>query len=296
MKRISIGILTYNHEYFIEQCLKSVLSSNYPNLEIIISDDCSTDATAEVVARTLTDTPTTHHIVFNQNTVNLGIAAHVNKVFGELCTGELMVTLGGDDMIINDYFENASKYFEIDPQLMMIDFNADIIDDKGNLTEKILLPYEHKVFQLEDYVNMQSIHSFAPGRMIKRDIVDCFEPISKYCPTEDSVFVLRALMLGKLMRMNNIVISYRRHGGNVSSVSNLKKMSNARIIAQYLKDVLYLYEKNKIREEVIGGLLNRINFQYHLREATYATKSNLIRPYKLKLMKVWYIIQNRIRK
>ena len=46
---VSIITPTYNHEKFIEQCVRSVLSQTYPNWEMIIIDDGSTDKTPEKI-------------------------------------------------------------------------------------------------------------------------------------------------------------------------------------------------------------------------------------------------------
>lgn len=44
---VSIGLMVYNHETFIEDCLKSLLHQDYSNVELIILDDASTDRTRE---------------------------------------------------------------------------------------------------------------------------------------------------------------------------------------------------------------------------------------------------------
>lgn len=296
MEKISVGILTYNHEHFIEKCLNSVFKSRYPNLEIIISDDASQDRTVEVIQRFLDLTPTQHQVIFNVNKTNLGIASHFNLVFKEIATGELLITLGGDDMIKEDYFESAVQYFKQDENLMMLDFSADIIDGQDRVMEIINLPYDKKEFNLTNYLVLESIHSFAPGRMIRSKLVTQLEGLSKYCPTEDSVLVLRALMLGKLMRLNKSVILYRRHGNNLSSAANLKSMTNARIISQYFRDAIDLYDQKLLDDGVIACLFDRINYQYRIRQFSYNTKqSQLIKRIRLQLMKLWYVYFGRIK-
>ena len=48
---VSIGLMVYNHEAFIEDCLKSLLQQDYPNMELIILDDASTDRSREIISR-----------------------------------------------------------------------------------------------------------------------------------------------------------------------------------------------------------------------------------------------------
>ena len=49
MKLVSVLIPAYNHEIYIKECICSVINQTYQNLEILISDDCSTDSTAKEI-------------------------------------------------------------------------------------------------------------------------------------------------------------------------------------------------------------------------------------------------------
>lgn len=42
---VSIAIITYNQKEYLRECIESCLSQDYPNIEIVIADDCSTDGT-----------------------------------------------------------------------------------------------------------------------------------------------------------------------------------------------------------------------------------------------------------
>ena len=97
--------------------------------------------------------------------------------------------------------------------------------------------------------------------------------------------VLRALMLGKIGRLSKDVILYRKHSFNISSSDNLQKLSNPRIITQYLKDAIHLYNQNQISEAQIGKLLDRINYEYHRREILYKKEKTIVERLKFKLRK-----------
>ena len=70
--KVTLGIFTYNQEKYIKQCILSAVALKYDNLEIIISDDCSTDNTFEVIQDTVSSIQTDHQIVINRNERNLG--------------------------------------------------------------------------------------------------------------------------------------------------------------------------------------------------------------------------------
>lgn len=293
MDKITIGILTYNHEKFIAKCLHSVLALKYDNLEIIVSDDCSKDSTYQIVQDIVANAQSSHHIIINRNEVNLGLASNFNKTFGELATGDFLVTLGGDDAIKDDYFEEVLAVFEKDSQIMMVDVNADIIDENDILKgSAATLNFDQRKTDLKDYLALRAIPSFAPGRMIRKTIISSFNPISKECPTEDSVLVVRALLLGKHCRVDKKVILYRRHSGNISSVDNLRKISNVRIVAQYVRDAITLYDTNYFDDETILKILKRFNYEYKRREIVYSKQNMYIKKIKLIINRIFYLFKN----
>lgn len=292
MDKITIGILTYNHEKFIAKCLHSVLALKYDNLEIIVSDDCSKDNTYQIVQDIVAHAQSSHHIILNRNEVNLGLAGNFNKTFYELATGDFLITLGGDDAIKKDYLDDALACFSSDKKVMMVDFNAELIDENDIETGGASnLNFDQKKTDLKDYLALRSIPSFAPGRMIGKVLISSFNPISKECPTEDSVLVIRALLMGKHCRVNKKVILYRRHTNNISSVGNLRKISNMRIIAQYVKDAITLYDNSIISDQLLLRLLRRFKYEYKRRQIVYSDHNKYIKIIKRKLIKIRYKLQ-----
>lgn len=88
-------IPAYNHERYVEQALLSAISQTYPNLEIIVIDDGSTDATAERIEQTLRDHSHGRDVTFiRQN--NQGLSKTLNKAIN-LAKGEFIQFLASDD-------------------------------------------------------------------------------------------------------------------------------------------------------------------------------------------------------
>jgi len=46
---VSVAVITYNQKLYLEECINSILSQDYPNMEIVIADDASTDGTHEML-------------------------------------------------------------------------------------------------------------------------------------------------------------------------------------------------------------------------------------------------------
>lgn len=70
---VSYVLTAYNVEEFIEESVKCAFSQTYENLEIILSDDCSTDNTFNIMKKMADEYDGPHKIVLNRNEKNLGI-------------------------------------------------------------------------------------------------------------------------------------------------------------------------------------------------------------------------------
>src|SRR5665213_3428416 len=101
--KISITIPTYNQDKFIAKAVESALKQDYLNLEIIISDDCSSDKTEAVIERYCGD----NRLKYFKNARNLGRVPNYKKTLYERVTGEWVLNVDGDDYI---YEKDAISY------------------------------------------------------------------------------------------------------------------------------------------------------------------------------------------
>ncbi|MFA6275987.1 MAG: glycosyltransferase [Pedobacter sp.] len=292
-KLVSYCLFSYNQEDYIEEALNGAVNQTYSPLEIIISDDASTDGTYEKIKNFKENYSGPHTIIINCNPINLGIGGHFSKVLYTLASGEYLTVLGGDDVSKSDHVSKAVAYLEQYPAISLIDFNADIIDEKSNFIKIYhALPFDKKLFTLSDYLQLKQISSFAPGRIFTKSLLSNYDAISNNCPTEDSVLVLRALFMGGLMRINERLVSYRRHSNNTTSASNMGKLSNLSIIAQYYRDLLKLYDDKKIDDTDFELVFKRIGLEYKLRKLKFDGKKSklntLSKVIRIKLLNIAY--------
>lgn len=95
---ITIGVTAYNAETTIEQALASAFEQSWRPIEVIIVDDCSTDATYQTLLQWQLKHPELH--VF-QNPVNGGVAVSRNRIIAE-AQGEFLVFFDDDDESVSD--------------------------------------------------------------------------------------------------------------------------------------------------------------------------------------------------
>ncbi|MDD2272157.1 MAG: glycosyltransferase [Desulfuromonadaceae bacterium] len=100
--KVSVAMVTYNHEKFIAKTLDSVLMQQTAfEYEIVIGEDCSTDTTRDIVSEYKRNYPDKIRLFLNEK--NMGMHANGAQVL-QACTGEYIAMLDGDD-----YWTSADK-------------------------------------------------------------------------------------------------------------------------------------------------------------------------------------------
>lgn len=116
MYKVSILIATYNQEGYIKEAVELALSQDYANIEVIVSDDCSTDKTIEVLAN-IKDP----RLKVYRNEKNIGRIQNHRKLLYELASGDLVAFLDGDDFYVDKSFiSRAVKLFEKDKEIVSV--------------------------------------------------------------------------------------------------------------------------------------------------------------------------------
>lgn len=95
--RVSFIICAFDQERFIGEAIAGALAQTYPNLEIILSDDCSNDRTYALIEKAAANYRGPHLVRARRNAVNLGLWGHFMTAFRE-AEGELIVVAAGDDI------------------------------------------------------------------------------------------------------------------------------------------------------------------------------------------------------
>ena len=95
---VSVTLVTYNSGRFIKKCLESVLAQKYPDLELIVIDNASTDGTTDI----LEPFEDRCRIVYNQE--NVGFAAAQNQAIA-MSRGEWILTLNPDVLLLPGFIQ-----------------------------------------------------------------------------------------------------------------------------------------------------------------------------------------------
>lgn len=94
---VTLLLVSYNQEDTIGEAITGALEQDYPNLEIVVSDDASKDATFERIEACFRDYTGPHRIKILRNAENQGIGGNIDQAVRQ-STGELIFIAGGDDV------------------------------------------------------------------------------------------------------------------------------------------------------------------------------------------------------
>jgi glycosyltransferase involved in cell wall biosynthesis len=129
---VTISIPTYNQEKYIARAIESALAQTYPHLEIVVSDDRSTDQTVDVARRY---EGVRVRVVTSDR--NMGRVANYRRCLYELARGEWVVNLDGDDFYDDpDFISNALQKIGGDPKVVMYAAGAKaLLEDTGRIEQ-----------------------------------------------------------------------------------------------------------------------------------------------------------------
>ncbi|MGI6436479.1 MAG: glycosyltransferase family 2 protein [Sphaerochaeta sp.] len=132
---VSVVIISYNQEDYILECLESIRLQTYDRIELIVSDDCSSDGTWRHIEQWESNHgPRFEKIHIHRNEVNLGITGNLSGALN-MVTGEYVKMLGADDLL----FPNAiARFVEVSTHdgYDWVMSNYVIIDESGTKLRK----------------------------------------------------------------------------------------------------------------------------------------------------------------
>lgn len=128
---VSVALITYNHSGFITECLESVLSQSYKNLEIIIADDYSTDGTQDIIRTFAENFPNT--IKLCPSSSNVGVTKNHNRAF-LACSGKYISWMSGDDMMLPNKISKQVAFMEANPECAICYHNLEYFNTTDNST------------------------------------------------------------------------------------------------------------------------------------------------------------------
>ncbi|MGF6379104.1 glycosyltransferase involved in cell wall biosynthesis [Paraburkholderia atlantica] len=208
---VSMLVIAYNQAEQIGDAVRSALAQTYEPLEIIVSDDASSDATYAAIEAALAGYSGPHRVIARRNTANQGISAHLSQL-AQLAQGELLFVAAGDDMSAPERCERVVDCWLAHgrrPDLIATDL-ADM-DESGHVHERVSPTELDRYHSFDDWL-VERPWLIGAAHTWSRRLIERFGPMLPGAAAEDQIMVLRAILSGGAISLREPLVRYRRGG------------------------------------------------------------------------------------
>jgi alpha-1,3-rhamnosyltransferase len=273
MPLVSVVVPCYNHEKYVKETIESIINQTYKNIELIVIDDGSKDASVEVIKEMIPACEKRFTRFEFRNRPNKGLCATLNEAL-EWCEGKYFSGIASDDIIRTYKTEEQVKYLEK---------NQDTIGVFGAVKVLYKNGYEKEIIKKRNSYNFDDIflhkHNLpAPTSLLRLENVKSVGGYRENFIIEDWAMWLDLTENGKsLDYLNRVFAVYRRHDGNLSG--QFEKMYEGRMqIIELFKDKKN-YKQAKSRALLVQA--NEVQTVNKLKSIKFALNSIRVYPWIL---------------
>src|SRR5258706_998889 len=129
--KVSILITTYNQELYVEEALISALQQDYSPLEVVVTDDASTDNTPQIICSLRAKYGDRLIVLLGEK--NLGITGSSNRGLAR-CTGEYIALQDGDDVFLPGKIRKQVTWLEADPRRVICYHDVEVFQSPSGMS------------------------------------------------------------------------------------------------------------------------------------------------------------------
>lgn len=264
---VSVCVVTYNSAEYILETLESIKVQTYPNIELIVSDDCSTDETVEVCRKWIEKNLTRFiHAKLISSDVNTGVSANCNRGYS-IAQGEWIKGIAGDDILFPDCIAQFFELYDgIDDIVggMMQGFYTNAANEKCYIKQTI--PYYSAMIKYKMSTEQQLHHILranfvaAPTVFMRKEIWERMGGFDEnYKMMEDYPFWVKCLSKGyRIGFIDSLVVYYRFGNSLTSSTESFYNLKYYNSLVAFKKEVIYpqipildiIYWQNELIESI----------------------------------------------
>lgn len=218
---ISVLIPSYNHANFIKETIQSIWDQNYNNIEIIVTDDQSTDNTLEILHDLKKISPFPMYVMVNGS--QLGPAANCNAAIS-YAKGDFVCFLASDDMLMPNRFETQINFFKKNENLKILINNGYVYD--GKITAELVHRkkaanlFKRNAGDITEYLQTNSLPLFIQAILIRTEFLCEVGGFDEKIIADDwflftKIFDYIAKNGGEFLFCDEPVFLYRMHSTNI---------------------------------------------------------------------------------
>jgi glycosyltransferase involved in cell wall biosynthesis len=229
---VSVALCTFNGARFIEAQLASILNQTRLPMQIVVSDDGSSDDTLEIIYRIVPDwqRENPQHalaLLVLENAEPLGVTANFAQALSA-CTGDLIALSDQDDIWPTGRLERLEGEFARRPELLLLHTDARLVDENGTPTGQTLLATlgvsatdraaVHDGRAIDPLLRRNIVTGATT--MLRRALVARATPFPAVWVHDEWLAIVSAAT-GRIDVLDESLLDYRQHGGNQIGASSL---------------------------------------------------------------------------
>ncbi len=252
--KVSVCMITYNHEAYIEKAINSVLSQNTNfDYELIVSNDCSKDATDIIISQIIEKHPNNDKIKYICHKKNVGMMKNFISTLQE-AKGEYIAICDGDDYWIDDNkLQMQVDFLEQNPNFNIVYTLNKILYNTGEIVENKIKPINQRITDVKDLVNDNFISA---SSVLYRNLISKtqFLPWIYSSPYGDwPTYLLLSKSGAKIKCLLHYTLVYRKNVGVMSKIqqNNVSIFQTSyNMFSQIFKDENYNDIKNIVEQKL----------------------------------------------
>lgn len=217
--KVTLALVCYAQEDFIENAVKAALAQDYEPLEIVISDDASPDSTFDIVESTVAKYNGPHVVRLNRNPANLGSLEHHQQVVS-MARGDFVVFAHGDDISLPHRTRRLVDAWR-ERDVSLVSSNAVIVNAEGKPIGVARNAGADEEITAEQIVE-QGWHPYMVGATLAchRNLFTKFSWIDPKDAVVgfDHIFPFRAALLNGMCYLSEPLVHWRKHDTNLTNV------------------------------------------------------------------------------
>lgn len=233
---VSVAMATYNGEKYLQQQMDSILIQLGQDDELIISDDHSSDKTITIIENYMTSDPRVK-LFFNSGK---GVTSNFDNAI-QKTSKEIIFLCDQDDIWKENKVATVKKYYQNNPDKMMIMSDITVVDDDLNPTIDSF--YEYRGSRTGVLKNIIKNSYIGCAMSFRKELKKQILPIPKNVPMHDMWIGLVADSSKSALLIPEKLIYYRRHDNTVTTVENKSSLKD-KIMWRFQIVYLLLSKKN----------------------------------------------------
>ncbi|HOW58390.1 MAG TPA: glycosyltransferase [Candidatus Omnitrophota bacterium] len=204
MPIVSVVMPCYNAARFLREAVESILSQSFSDLELIVVNDASTDATKEILMEYQAKDG---RVVYAEHVANRGVSESLNTGL-RLVRGEFVARMDADDIAEPERLAKQVALLRRDPEIVVCGTFLTLIDENGKKIGKRDYDVDSEVIKKRFMRRSPVAH---PSVVIRKQILNAhhLEYRRKYFSAEDYDLWLRLMPYGKFANVGEPLLRYR---------------------------------------------------------------------------------------